>query len=68
MMKVVIYDDHNDDNKVVSSEVGSILGPGLAEVERLLGAGDWSAARARTLSLVTSLPLPPRHAVMLRCR
>ncbi len=48
--------------------MGSVLGPGLAEVERLLGAGDWSAARARTLSLVTSLPLPPLHAVMLRCR
>ena len=67
-MKVIMHDDHNDDNKVVSSEVGSVLGPGLVEVERLLGAGDWSAARAQTLSLVTSLPLPPLHAVMLRCR
>ena len=67
-MKVIMPDDHNDDIKVVSSEVGSVLGPGLAEVERLLGAGDWAAARAQTLSLVTSLPLPPLHAVMLRCR
>ena len=48
--------------------MSSLRGPGLAEVERLLGEEDWAGARARILGLVSSLPLPPLHAVMLRCR
>ena len=48
--------------------MGATLEPGLAEVERLLSVGDWAGARARLTGLVTSLPLPPLHAVMLRCR
>ena len=53
---------------MVSREVASLLEPGLAEVERLLGDEDWAGARARILGLVSSLPLPPLHAVMLRFR
>ena len=53
---------------MVSREVGATLEPGLTEVERLLSVGDWAGARARLTGLLTSLPLPPLHAVMLRCR
>ena len=55
-------------DKVVTPELSGDLGPELEEVDRLMRAGDWAGARARTLRLQASLPLAPQHAVMLRCR